>query len=122
MHRVMKAAFAGLALLLATPPIAMWAADPRVFEGVNLDELNQSQQLKEMPEIYERDPANGRRYRLQGAVVQIPLGAAWLTFNSQRNASYLNKVPGENAATYFGPIPGDAFELFKLEERFIAQL
>jgi hypothetical protein len=52
------------------------------------------------------------------------LGAASLYFNPERNASYLalNPTPGRSAATYFGPIPGDAFETFKLEARYVAKL
>ena len=103
-------------------PSRLPAAEARLFEGVNLDELKQVQQLKDMPEIYERDPDNGGRFRLRRPAVQVPLGNAWLTFNPARSASYLNRVPGENAASYFGPIPGDAFEIFKLEERFTAAL
>ena len=105
----MKYNVAPLALALALSVVPLPAAEERVFEGVNLDTLKQTQQLKEMSEIYERDPANGR-YRLRRAAVQLPLGAAWLTFNPGRRAFFLNKVPGENAATYFGPIAGDPFE------------
>src|SRR5262245_9069323 len=104
------------------PFFTLPAAEPRVFEGVKLIELNQTQQLKDMPDIYERDPANRRRFRLRESVVQLPVGEAWLTFSPDRGVSYLNKVPGENAATYFGPIAGDAFEIFKLEEKFLAKL
>jgi hypothetical protein len=116
--KIVIAAFVMATLALGT----LQAADARVFEGVNLDDLKQTQQLKEMPEIYERDPANARRFRLRKAVVQLPLGTAWLSFNADLSTSYLNKVPGENTATYFGPITGDAFEIFKLEEQFIAKL
>ena len=97
------------------------AADVRTFEGVNLEEWGQTQRLRDMPEIYER-PANEPRFRMLKAVVQIPLNGAWISFNAETNVFYLNKVPGENAATYFGPIGGDAFEVFKLEEKFIAAL
>ncbi|MCA1481935.1 hypothetical protein, partial [Bradyrhizobium sp. NBAIM08] len=118
----MKATIVVFAMAAALPLVTLRAADARLFEGMNLEELKQTQQLKEMPEIYERDPANGRRFRLRKAVVQVPLGAAWLTFNSELNVFYLNAVPGENAAAYFGPVANDAFELFKLEEKFIAKL
>lgn len=97
------------------------AADAHVFEGVNLHESGQTQRLKDMPELYELDPAT-RRYRLLKPVIQIPLSGAWLTFNAESNVFYLNKVPGQNEATYFGPIAGDAFEVFKLEERFLQAL
>jgi hypothetical protein len=118
----LKLTIASLAMTALLFPTPARAADARTFEGVNLDDLRQAQQMRDLLEIYERDPANRRRYRLQTNVVQLPLGAAWLTFNAERAVSYLNKVPGENAATFFGPIAGDAFELFHLEDRFIAQL
>ena len=120
---IMKATVVTVALAAALPLVTSWAADaPRVFEGINLDELRQTQRLGGMPQIYERDPENPSRYRLRKAVVQIPLGAAWLSFNAELDSFYLNKVPGENAAIYFGPVAGDIFEVFKLEEKFIAQL
>ena len=111
-----------LVAMLMSPLAVLQAADARMFEGVNLDELKQVQQLKDMPEIYERDPDNGRRFRLRRSVVQLPLGEAWVTYNPERSAAYLNKVPGENAATYFGPVAGDALEIFKIEARFITTL
>ena len=118
----MKIRFTATAILAASLLLTLRAAEPRTFEGVKLDELKETQQLKDMPEIYERDPANGRRFQLRRAVVQLPLGEAWITFNPERRVSYVNKVPGEIAASYFGPIAGDAFEIFKLEEKFIAKL
>ena len=119
---IMRIQFTATALFAAALLFTLHAAEPRPFEGINLNELNETQQWKEMPEIYERDPANRRRFQLRRAVVQVPWGAAWITFNPERRASYVNKVPGENAASYFGPIAGDAFEVFKLEETFIAKL
>src|SRR5262245_20424106 len=92
-----------LAMAAAWPVASARAADPRVFEGVKLDDRKQTQQVRDMPEVYERDPAS-RRYRLRTNVVQLPLGTAWITFNPERATSYLNRVPGENAAIYFGPI------------------
>lgn len=92
-------------------------AEPRLFEGVNLAELKQAQRLSDLPELYERAPG-AARFQMRKAVVQIPLGNAWLSFNADRNVSYLHKLPGEDPATYFGPIEGDAFERFRLEERF----
>lgn len=97
------------------------AAEARMFEGVNLAALKQTQQLRNMPEIYELDPKT-RRYQLREATLQIPLGEAWLTYNAELKSFYLNKVPGENAASYFGPAAGDVFEVFKLEERFREKL
>ena len=118
----MKIKVAVLTMGVLFSAVTLPAAEARVFEGVNMEELGQTQRLRDMPEIYERDPANAPRFRLRKAVVQIPLGAAWLSFNSESNVYYLNKVPGENAAVYFGPVAGDAFEKFKLEERFLATL
>ena len=116
----MRIQFTVTALLAASLLLTLHAAEPRAFEGINLDELKETQQLKDMPEIYE--PANGRQFQLRRAVVQLPLGEAWITFNPERRVSYVNKVPGQIAASYFGPIAGDAFEIFKLEEKFIAKL
>jgi hypothetical protein len=117
---VMKAALV-LAMAAGLQVVHSRAPEARTFEGVNLDELWQKQRLRDMPEIYER-PANEPRFRLRKAVVQIPLGTAWLSFNAESNVFYLNNVPGENAAIYFGPVAGDAFEVFKLEEKFINAL
>ncbi len=117
----MKTMIVALAMAAALPLVPLRAAEARMFEGVNLKELGQTQRLGYMPEIYER-PANEPRFRLLKAVVQIPLGTAWLSFNSESNVFYLNKVPGEDPAIYFGPVAGDAFEVFKLEEKFIAAL
>ncbi len=120
----MKIKVAILTMVALFPFVTLRAADARVFEGVNLDELGQTQRLQEVPEIYERDPANGRQFRRRRAVLQVQLGAAWLYFNPERNASYLyvNPTPGRGNATYFGPMAGDAFETFKLEARFITKL
>ena len=120
--KIKAAALLITTMLVTFPFVTVRAAEARMFEGVNLDELKQVQQLKDMPEIYERDPDNGRRFRLRRSVVQLPLGEAWVTYNPERSAAYLNKVPGENAATYFGPVAGDAFEIFKIEARFITAL
>ncbi len=117
----MKTIVVALAMAAALPLVTLQAAEPRMFEGINLDELGQTRRLRDMPELYER-PANDPRFRLLKAVIQIPLGTAWLSFNSDSNVFYLNKLPGEDAAIYFGPIGGDAFELFQLEEKFIAAL
>lgn len=111
-----------LACLAAFPLPAQPAEESTVFEGVNLSGLTQTRQLGDLPELYEPDPADGRRFRLRRDTVQIPLGEAWITFSAEHNVSWLNKVPGRNPANYFGPIPGDAFEHFRLEEKFIAQL
>ncbi len=118
----MKATVFTLALAVVLPFVTLRAADARVFEGVKLDELKQTQQLGSMPEIYELDPENPPRFRMRNAVFHVPLGPAWLTFNAELNSFYLNKIPGENAADYFGPVAGDIFEVFKLEEKFIAEL
>jgi hypothetical protein len=117
----MKANLFALVMVAALPLVALRAAEARRFEGLNLAELKETQQLGKVPEIYEREP-NARRFQLRKAVVQIPVGAGWVAFNAELNVSYFFKVPGENAASYFGPIGGDAFELFKLEERFITRL
>jgi len=114
----MKTTIAALALAFALPAVPVRAADPHMFEGVSLEGVRQVPQTRNMPEIYQLDP-NTRRYQMRKAVVQVRLGEAWIYFNTDRNLYYLNKVPGENAATYFGPIDGDAFEVFKLEKRFI---
>jgi hypothetical protein len=117
----MKTALVVLLVAPALPLAALRAAEARVFEGLNLDELKETQLLRSVPEIYERDPG-GRRFQLRKAVVQIPLDAGWVAFNAERGVFYLFSVPGENAASYFGPVMGDAFEVFKLEERFITKL
>jgi hypothetical protein len=117
----MKTIIVALSMAGVLSLVALRAAEARTFEGVNLEELGQTKRLRDMPEIYER-PANEPRFRMLKAVVQIPLGTAWLSFNSDSNVFYLNKVPGEDAAIYFGPVAGDAFEVFKLEEKFIAAL
>ena len=117
----MKTALVVLLVAAALPPVTLRAAEARVFEGLNLDELKETQQLRSVPEIYERDPG-GRRFQLRKAVVQIPLDAGWVAYNAERGVFYLFKMPGENPASYFGPVTGDAFEVFKLEERFIAKL
>ncbi len=111
-------------MVVLFPLVTLWAAEAQMFEGVNLDELRQTQRMQEVPEIYERDPANARQFRRRRAVLQVQLGAAWLYFNPERDASYLylNTTPGRGNATYFGPIAGDPFELFKLEDRFITAL
>src|SRR6185503_6696791 len=96
------------------------AAPDRIFNGVDLVELRQVQRLRAMPEVYEMD-SETRRYRLVDTVIQLPLDGTWITYNPTRNVFYLNKVPGENDATYFGPIQGDPFDKFKLEERMLAK-
>lgn len=68
-----------------------------------------------MPEVYGLDPAT-RRYRLRDTVIQLPLDGASVTYNPMLNAFYLNNVPSETAAFHFGPVEGDPFEMFKLEE------
>src|ERR1043166_218191 len=118
---IMKTIIVALSMAGVLSLVALRAAEARTFEGVNLEELGQTKRLRDMPKIYER-PANEPRFRMLKAVVQIPLGTAWLSFNSDSNVFYLNKVPGEDAAIYFGPVAGDAFEVFKLEEKFIAAL
>jgi hypothetical protein len=118
---MMKTTFAAFALALVLLPVSLRAVDPRTFEGVNIEGVRQVSQTRDMPEIYQLAP-NTRRYQMRKAVVQVRLGEAWIYFNADRTLYYLNKVPGENAATYFGPINGDAFEVFKLEERFIKLL
>ena len=112
-----------LALIFAASMILpqMRAGEARMFEGVDLSQLREVQQLRAMPEIYELDPAT-RRFQFRDGGFHIPLGEAWILYNPVREVSYLNKVPGENAASCFGPVRGDAFEVFKLEERMIAGL
>lgn len=117
----MKTIIVALAMAAALPLVALPAAAARTFEGINLEELGQTRRLRDMPEIYER-PAGEPRFRMLKAVVQIPLNGAWISFNSDSNVFYLNKVPGEDPAIYFGPIGGDVFELFQLEEKFLATL
>ena len=97
------------------------AGEPRMFEGIDLAKVRQVQSLRAMPEIYEMDPET-RRFRMRDGSFHIPLGEAWILYNPELNLSYLNKVPGENAAVYFGPIPGDAFDVFKVEEGMNASL
>jgi hypothetical protein len=118
----MRAAAFTFALAVTLPFLTLRAAGARVFEGVNVDELRRTQRLEELPEIYERDPENPPRFRVRKGVIDVPLGTAWLSFNAELNSFYLRKLPDENAADYFGPVAGDIFDVFKLEEKFIAQL
>lgn len=71
-----------------------------------------------MPEIYELD-LDTRRFRLVDTTIHLQIDGTWITYNPTLKRSYLNKVPGENEGSYFGPIDGDPFDLFKLEERYI---
>jgi hypothetical protein len=118
----MKSEVFTVALALAVPLVPLRAVDARVVEGVKLDGLKQTQRLEELPEIYERDPDNPPRFRVRKAVIDVPLDTARLSFNAELNSFYLNKIPGGDAATYVGPVAGDIFEVFKLEEKYIAQL
>jgi hypothetical protein len=97
------------------------AAEGRVFEGVDLSKLREAQKLSATPEIYVMDPGSPR-YRMADSAFHLPLSGAWLVYNPNLGVSYLNKVPGENEASYFGPIKGDPFVQFRLEERMIADL
>lgn len=97
------------------------AGEARMFEGVDLSDLREVQQLRAMPELYELNP-DTRRFQFLDGSFHIRLGEAWILYNPVREISYLNKVPGENPASYFGPVRGDIFEVFKLEERMIAGL
>jgi hypothetical protein len=114
-----KTVFLGLMVVACMILPQARAGEARMFEGVDLSKLRQVQSLRAMAELYELDPAT-RRYGLRDGSFHIPLGQAWILYNPELNLSYLNKVPGENAAAYFGPVPGDAFEVFKIEERMNA--
>jgi len=98
------------------------AAADRVFEGVDLSKLREvkDHHYPSMPEVYEMDPAT-RRHRLVDTTIQVQLDGTWVTYNPTLNKFYLNKVPGENEGSYFGPIDGDPFEMFKLEERYLSK-
>lgn len=106
--------------LLFLPRIA-GAADARVYEGVDLARLREVQKLSETPEIYTMDPGSPR-FRMADSTFHLPLGKAWIVYNPTLEVFYLNAVPGENAASYFGPIKGDPFVQFKIEERMTTEL
>ena len=112
-----------LALFLAAAAILpqLQAGEARIFEGVDLSQLREVEQLRAMPEIYRMNPET-RRFELRDGAFHIPLGAAWLIYNPKLKVWYLNKVPGENEASYFGPVFSDPFEVFKLEERMLTKL
>src|SRR5436190_7362056 len=104
--------------------LAPWqgeAADERVFHGVDLSQLREVKGYRGMPEVYELDPAT-RRYEMRDGSFHVQLDGAWIIYNPARNVFYLNKVPGENEASNFGPVNRDPFDLFKLEELYISKL
>ena len=104
--------------------LAPWpgeAAEERVFHGVNLSDLGEVKGYRGMPEIYELDPAT-RHYQMRDGSFHLQLDGAWIIYNPTLNTFYLNKVPGENEASYFGPIANDPFDLFKLEELYTSKL
>jgi hypothetical protein len=113
----------GAALLTAGHLCLSWAgaAEARVFEGMDLAEAREVQKLSATPEIYTLDPGSPR-YRLADTAFHLPLGGAWLVYNPTLEVFYLNQVPGENKASYFGPIAGDPFLRFKIEEQMIKSL
>jgi hypothetical protein len=114
-------ALAGLMGACLVPSHFAAAAD-RVFQGVDLSKLREvkDHSYGSMPEVYEMDPAAGR-YRSVDTTIQLQLDGTWVTYNPTLNKWYLNKVPGENVGSYFGPIDGDPFEVFKLEQLYIAR-
>jgi len=113
--------YLALILSMATLLPQLQAGEGRMFEGVDLAQLRQVQKLRDTPEIYRMNPETGR-YELRDGAFHILLGAAWIVYNPALKVWYLYKVPGENEASYFGPVSSDPFEVFKLEERMIANL
>jgi len=104
--------------------LAPWhgeAAEGRVFYGVDLSQLREVKGYRGMPEVYELDPET-RRYRMIESAFHLQLDGTWIIYNPTRNVFYLNKVPGEDQASNFGPVKGDPFDMFKLEERYISKL
>jgi ribosomal protein L12E/L44/L45/RPP1/RPP2 len=119
---VCRLALAGVigACLIAVP----WAgAAERVFQGVDYSKVREvkDHSYGAMPEVYEFDATTGR-YRSVETTLQVQLDGTWVTYNPTLNMYYLNKVPGEAEGSYFGPIEGDPFEAFKLEELYTARL
>src|ERR1044072_3987928 len=106
--------------LLWLPLRVAQGAPQRTFQGIDLSTLREvkNSRYRSMPEIYELDPGT-RRFRLVDTTIQLQIDGTWITYNPTFKKSYLNKVPGENEGSYFGPIDGDPFDLFKLEERYI---
>ena len=95
-------------------------APEKSFQGIDLSRLREvkNSRYRSMPEIYEMDPET-HRFRLVDTTLHLQIDGTWITYNPTLEKSYLNKVPGENESSYFGPIDGDPFDLFKLEERYI---
>jgi hypothetical protein len=110
-----------LAICFLWPPLPLAEGAPeRRFQGIDLSTLREvkNSRYRSMPEIYELD-LDTRRFRLVDTTIHLQIDGTWITYNPTLKRSYLNKVPGENEGSYFGPIDGDPFDLFKLEERYI---
>jgi hypothetical protein len=114
MHWLLAVCLLWLALAVAQ------GAPERRFQGIELSTLREvkNSRYRAMPEIYELDPGT-RRYRLVDTTLHLQIDGTWIIYNPTLEISYLNKVPGENEGSYFGPIDGDPFDLFKLEDRYI---
>jgi hypothetical protein len=116
----MKHANPMLALLLLLPLANSRGADARKFHGVDLFSLREVKGYPDMPEIYELD-REARGFRMVESSFHVQFDGAWIILNPTLNVFYLNKVPGENETSNFGPVKGDPFDMFKLEDLYLSK-
>lgn len=102
-----------------------------IVRGLDLSSVPWTKSATELPDLYERDPDRpGKRRLRKNDIFPMPLlksdaPSAWLKYPTSRGRFYVEYRDDRSkpeTERVFGPIEGDPFEIFKLEEHISERL
>lgn len=114
--------------MLALTSFESQASCAEVLEinGVKFSEARVAKDLKDLPDLYEKDKDEPTRWAQRKEVLDMPLADnIWLKFPASKGRFYIQYREDRNkpeTERVYGPIEGDPFEKMQLEEKMLARL